>query len=212
MILELFDRCARATAELIASDAVAEAWSAPSALEGYTVAGLAGHLGRAVLTVEAYLDRPAPPADAHLTDAAGYLTAVLGSHDPVDSELHQAVRERGVEAGTHGAAILAADVRETTERLRQRLGDADLSRPIQVAGGIVLPLEHYLETRLVELVVHLDDLSVSVGRAGADALPDAAYATVAGVLGRVAAARAGGLATVRSLARRERHPEAVRAL
>lgn len=212
MIAELFHRLAEATADRIGSETVARRWRDDSALEGYTVEGLAGHLARGVLTVEAYLDQPSLGSDAELTDAAGYLTTVLASHDPVDSELHRAVRERGTAAAVDGPEALAEEVRAAGRRLRERLDDAALQRPVLVLDDVALTLEEYLKTRLVELVVHLDDLAVSIGETGDDETPQDAYRVVAGVLGQVAASRAGGLATVRSLARRERHPDPVRAL
>lgn len=212
VIGDQFLRCAETAAALIDSEAVSSAWESASALDGYTVGGLAGHLARAVLTVERYLDQPSPPADAELADAAGYFTRVLGSHDPVDSEMHQRVRERGASTAAEGPAALAGQVRETIDALRERLAGDRLSEAVQVLDGVTLTLAEYLRTRVVELVVHLDDLAVSVGRPGPPDLPAAIYRTVAAVLGQVAADRAGGLQTVRSLARRERQPEAVRAL
>lgn len=196
----------------IASEAVAARWEEPSALAGYTVGGLAGHLARAVLTVERYLDAPAPAEPGDGADAAGYFAAVLGDDDPVDSERHRRIRERGAEAAADGPDALAAQVRDARQRLGARLDAATLARPIEVAGGVTLTVARYLETRVVELVVHLDDLAVSVGAEEPDGLPPAAFDVTAAVLARLAVRRAGGLATVRSLARRERHPEAVRAL
>jgi hypothetical protein len=79
-----FLACAQVAEELIASDVAAERWREPSALTGYTVGGLAGHLARAVLTLDGYLDEPAPAVEP--TDAAGYYLRVLAAHDPVSSD------------------------------------------------------------------------------------------------------------------------------
>lgn len=212
---ELFLACADTAADLIASPAVSSSWDEPSALEGYTVAGLAGHLARAVLVVERYLDAAgdgseAPSGPDDLLDASGYFAAVLGDHDPLDSELHRGVRDRGSETAADGPAALAGTVRAATERLRADLDEDALRRPIAVFGGSWMSLEGYLGTRLVELVVHLDDLAVSV-----DATPqiaEDACRVVAGILAETAARRQGGVTAVRALARRERHPDALRAL
>ncbi|MGH3443436.1 MAG: maleylpyruvate isomerase N-terminal domain-containing protein [Nitriliruptorales bacterium] len=212
MVIDVFHGCAKAAQRLIEHDAVAARWDEPSALEGYTVGGLAGHLARAALTVERYLEAPEPPPDREPADAAGYLVAVLGAHDPVDSEFHRAVRARGAEAAADGPAAVAASLREARTRLAAGLDAATLERRVEVLDGLVLTVEEYLRTRILELVVHVDDLSVSVGLPGADGVPADAYDMVAAVLARVAARRHGGLATVRSLARRERHPDAIRAL
>ncbi len=212
MTVELFLAVARVAAELLAGDDVRAHWQQPSALEGYTISGLAGHLARAVLTVERYLSAPEPPADREATNAAGYLVTVLGGHHPVDSEFHAIVRARGAEAAAAGPEALASELRASIGHVAERLAVIDVARRrVEVLSGVTLTVEEYLETRLVELVVHLDDLAVSLGRDGVD-LPQEALQVVAGVLGQVAAARAGGLATVRSLARAERHPDAVRAV
>lgn len=120
------------------------------------------------------------------------------------------VRERGDQTAAHGPEVLAATVRDTTERLAANLvGDA-LSQPVRVLDGHTITVERYLATRLVELVVHGDDLAVSVDVELA-ASPDACR-TVAGILAETAARRGGELAAVRALARRERHPAALRTL
>ena len=209
---ELFVAAGDAAARLIASDDVAARWNEPSALAGYTVAGLAGHLARAVLQVASYLDRPAaPPAGHPLDDAPGYFVIVLGDHDPVDSDLHRAIRERGQQVAAQGPAALARQLTAAQRELEGRFDAEGMDRLVTVREGVVLTLEGYLATRLVELVLHLDDLALSVDREP-EAVPDGAYDVVAGVLARLAARRAGGLATVRSLARSERQPEAIRAL
>lgn len=208
---EVFLATAGMAQQWVGSDAVAARWEQPSALAGYTVAGLAGHLARAVLTVERYLDAPAPAVDGD-TDAAGYFATVLGADDPVDSERHHRIRQRGVDTAADGPAALAAQLDEARRRLADRLHPAAMAHRIEVAGGVTLPLGAYLETRVVELVVHLDDLAASVGADDPGELPAAAVDVTAAVLAQVAARRAGGLATVRSLARRERQPGAVRAL
>lgn len=97
MDAELFLMTARAAEDLVGNAAVAARWDEPSALAGYTVGGFAGHLARAVLTTERYLDTPAPGRPG--TDAAGYFVQVLASHDPQDSEFHRRVRERSEETG-----------------------------------------------------------------------------------------------------------------
>ena len=211
-VLSAFLEIAERVEGMLVSEAVAALWEDPSALEGYTVSGLAGHLARGVLTVERYVEAPAPPPNAEATDAAGYMVAVLGAHDPVDSEFHRTVRARSAEAAAKGPAALAADVQRAREHLAQRLADTVMQKRIEVLQGVVLTVEEYLRTRLVELVVHLDDLAVSVGYDVTHDVPDEAYDEAAAVLMQVALRRHGGLPVVRSLARRERHPGAVRAL
>jgi hypothetical protein len=200
-----------AVAERVIGEApVAQRWAEDSALAGYTVGGLAGHLARAVLTVDRYLDGAAGSGDP--VDAAGYFVRVLGDHDPLTSELHTSVRDRATQEAADGPGPLLARLGQARDALQDRLVEVDPSQQIAVLDGVVMSIEAYLETRLVELVVHIDDLAASVGLELGDDIEPEAFATVAAVLAQLAVAREGGLATVRSLARRERHPGAVRAL
>lgn len=136
-ILSIFLAMAERVEETLGSGAVAKHWQDPSALEGYSVAGLAGHLARGVLTVEKYLQAPAPSEDSEATDAPGYVVAVLDDQDPVDSDFHRAVRARSLETAAGGAASLAREVRETRERLARHLNDAIMDQRIKVFQGVV---------------------------------------------------------------------------
>jgi hypothetical protein len=164
-----------------------------------------------VLTAEKYLSSSVVDT-SEITDAAGYTATVLGSHDPVDSDFHRAVRTRSEEAAAGGPAALAREVREARERLAQRLSGAVLDQPVQVLQGVVVTVREYLRTRLVELVIHFDDLAVSVGEERRRDIPESTYEAVAVLLAQVAVRRQGGLNVVRGLARRERHPDAIRAI
>jgi len=81
--------------------------------------------------------------------------------------------------------------------------------PTLPAGRVVavgdwgLALDDYLVTRLLELVVHMDDLAVSLGTP-TPGLPAAATDTKITLLARIAAWRHGPLAVTRALARAER--------
>jgi hypothetical protein len=195
---------------LIGEPVVAQRWAEDSALDGYTIGGLAGHLARAVLTVDGYLDGAGGSGDP--VDAAGYFVRVLGDHHPLTSELHTSVRHRATQEAADGPGPLLARLRQAREALQERLVEVDPAQQLAVLDGVVISVEAYLQTRLVELVIHIDDLAVSVGLDLGDDIAPEAFATVASVLAQLAAAREGGLATVRSLARRERQPHAVRAL
>lgn len=211
MIAEVFLRTAAVAEALLRRDRLVTMWDEPSALDGYTVAGLSGHLARAVFTTRSYLSAPEPAAGVTFTDPAGYFLALLGDHHPVHSDAHRAVRERGAADAAEGAERLADAFTEDRRRLEGLLDGLDPSRGVEVRDGLALTAGDYLRTRLLELVVHGDDLAVSIGRAGPVDVPAEAYRITAGLLGEIAAAREGGPATVRSLARRERHPGAVRA-
>jgi hypothetical protein len=189
-----------AACDLLGRPQVAEHWDEASCLEKFTVAGLAGHLLRSMVTVEEYLEQPEPAGEP--IGAAEYYH-LLGIPSDVDAPVNQAVRARGEELAGPGAVAIAASARSIFNRLSSRLPAEDAGRRMVVAGGLILTMEQYLRTRIVESVVHCDDLAESVKAS----LPRwrADTATIAiDVLVEVARLRNGDVAVVRALARRER--------
>jgi hypothetical protein len=158
-ITAMFLEAADGALDLVGRDEVAERWDDPSVLPGYHVGGLAAHLARAVLTVHAYLSSEPPSAGSSPLSAAEYFAAALGDHDPVDSDFHAGVRARGEEAAAAGHAAVVEQLRSTLQLLRE----IELDRDVAVLAGLVMHLRDYLETRLVELAIHTDDLAASVG-------------------------------------------------
>ena len=215
-IKEVFCAAAEATGVLLDEPDLIEGFDGPSALEEFSVRGLAGHLLRAMTSVEGYLDAAEPEADpggVEAVSAAGYYAAVLGNGTvDINDALNRAVRQRGVESAPGAPEGLSAVWAEAAARLRGRLAAEPAGRRVQVFGGLVLDLDDYLVTRLVELVVHGDDLAVSLGVAP-PALDPAATALVIATLVEVARLRHGDAAVLAALTRRERDDvEALRVL
>lgn len=194
-------------ADLIAHLEVGARWNDDSVLRGYRVGALAAHLGRALTTVDDYLGGDPPSSEAEQVDAVGYFTLALQDHDPIISDFHAKVRARGERAAEEGHDAVVALVRETLERLRVQA--IEPAQPVGVLAGITIGLGQYLETRLVELLIHSRDLSDSIG-IDPPAFPEAAWAIVADLLARTAIARNGPEAVALALARSDRMP-AVRA-
>jgi hypothetical protein len=186
---------------VLALPEVARRWDEPSALRLLSVRGLAGHLLRGAGTVEVYLDRPEPGGDP-ITAAAYYARALPGDAD-LSSPVHTAIRERGEEQAAEGPERLAAAAAEACARLRERLAQEPEGRLVSVYQGVVIRLDEYLLTRLVELTLHIDDLCVSAGVPTPE-LPEAAGAAAIGTLVEVARLRHGDTAVLHALARRER--------
>jgi Mycothiol maleylpyruvate isomerase N-terminal domain len=175
-------------------------WAGASVLPEFTLAGLAGHLFRGMSTVERYLDEP-EPSEAGIS-AASYFDTVIRSAD-ISDPANQAIRARGEEAAAGGPAALASDAQATLARLTSRLAGEGPGRRVRVAGGLVLTLDEYLRTRVVELVVHAGDLAASLG---VEPVPpqQATTAVAIDVLVGVARIRHGDMAVLWALARRER--------
>jgi len=196
----LFLRSAALCADLIAAPGVAAAWQDPSVLPDLTTGALAGHLSRGILQVEWFLDAGTPAGAAPIT-AADYYTP------PPDASRNSAVRDRGRERAEAGPTAIADEVRDCLERLARRLPGEPPDRLLEARGssgirGRVLLLDEYLKVRLVEQVIHGDDLARSVPGTDAEADPAACRIAI-GTLVAAATRRHGQMAVLHALARRE---------
>jgi hypothetical protein len=135
--------------------------------------------------------------------AAAYYAAVLEPAPDVNSEFQRSIRQRAAEAAPDRPEELPAIWAETASRIRARLAAEPPGRLVQVYGDLVLTLDEYLVTRLIELVVHADDLAVSLG-VGPPPLPVGATGRAVTTLVEVARRRHGDTAVLRALTRRER--------
>jgi uncharacterized protein (TIGR03083 family) len=201
---------------VVADPAVAEAWAAPSALAGYTVGGLCAHLQVATARTASVLEDEAPAGDGvRLVSIPEYYgPARIDDPGAAREGLAAFLVDDGNERAAAGPASVAASFAALPARLRPLLAAAAPDRlvpVVQVPGGAT-PLDGYLTTRLLELVVHTDDLAASVGMAPPEPSP-AAVGELAALLTSMAVARVGGLGVIRAFTRAERAaPDALRVL
>jgi hypothetical protein len=205
LVRESFLSTAAEARGLIASREVAARWRDRSALEQLDVGAVAGHLARAAFVVIGYLDAsdPEPAGDAtELVTADQYFERIMGAAAGSD-DAHAGIRARAAEEAASGQDALVARLDATLQELDARFAAEPAGRAVRVAAGLVLPLDEYLVTRMVELVVHSDDLAASAGLE----TPEFDALTMACVIGCMLAmvrARHGDMAVMRSFARRER--------
>lgn len=205
-----FIEAATYAASLLGRSEVTDHWHEASVLPEFTIAGLAGHLLRGIKTVEKYLDGSDPVGEP--ITAADYYDSIAITPD-ISSSLNRDVRSRGEEEAAIGSLAVAEEASALIERLDARLATEALDRRLQVLGELMITLDEYLRTRVVELVIHTEDLALSVDLPyPAEVAP--AVATVAiNTLVDLARLRHGDLAVLRALARRERDTvNALRAL
>ena len=164
MIRQQFLDGARVVVDAISSPAVAAAWDAPSVLAEQTVGGLAGHLARgAVWVVGDYLDEPEP--DAAMFDSADdYFAAFTAQRLGVAATGPSANAARRWRRP--GRRPSRRRPRHGWRRWRSGCPPSRPDRLTVVAGGATMRLDDYLVTRVIEQVVHLDDLARSIGRDG----------------------------------------------
>ncbi len=198
-IVELFLEGAQVVAAAVAASVVADAWDLPSVLEDQRVGGLAGHLARGgVWVVADYLDGTVEGGTVDFSSAGEYFHVLLGAVSPED---HQAVRRRGADVAAAGHGELCRVLGQRLDALGPRLRSLEAGHLMAVLGGKVMRLDDYLTTRIVEQVVHLDDLARSVDH---DPWPMPAGATDVAVAVGIDIARRqdGSTALIRALYRR----------
>ena len=211
-VARAFREATDAFADIVDRPEVGQSWGKPSALEGMTVGGIVGHVNAAIGWLGPLLDAPAQP-DLRPSPPADLLAFVHGlkiGPDGADRDpIHDFVDEQAERAARHGWESNRDKFRALAERLTARLEGESGDRLLDLRPtlSLVVRLSDWIPTRVMELVVHGDDLAASVGIEAPP--PSAAAAMAIEVMVAVARAVHGDLAVVRSLARRERASTAV---
>jgi hypothetical protein len=195
--------------ELAARPEVREAWERESACAGMTVGGLTHHLlKQAGSTVRGL--RAAPEGAPPIALQEHYVRAAWVEAGP-DDHANVSIREGendGAQVGPDVVLELAGEWADDLPGLFEAPRDPDtIFIPWQ---GWSLSTEDFLTTRMMELVVHGDDLAASVGL-DTPTYPDAVVAPVIGLLTGVALRRHGQTAVIRGLSRPQRAPASISA-
>ena len=195
------DSGARAHA-VLTTDAVRDAWLEPSVLPEMTVGDVAGHL----LAVLIMFDRRyalAVPADVVPGDPGGAGYAVVRLARPADLDLDpfRIPREGGQRVAARGHAAAVDRFGTLLAALDGRLRADDPDRAILVGDDAATTVRAFTTTRVVELVVHADDLAESVGAVIPPPAADAAEIAI-GLLVASTRHRVGDARTIRALAGR----------
>jgi hypothetical protein len=209
-VASVYLECATITARLLAGPEVAANWSKPSALSEFAVSGLAGHLAWQITSVPGQLQQQ-PPAGSEIVPVLDHYGRVRWVNAPLDDEFNVNARRSGDAEAAGGSVILAQRAMGAAAELRNLLQAEAPGRPVYLPwNGWSLTLEDFLITRIVEVVIHIDDLAVSI-QITPPALPDEATETVLDLLTRLAARRHGTAAVLRALSRQERAPATISA-
>ncbi|GHE98982.1 hypothetical protein GCM10014715_63980 [Streptomyces spiralis] len=209
-VRELYLSVADTAAQLLAAPEVADGWRRPSALARLSVQGLAGHLAGQVFFIPTVLAEPVPSEPA--VSIHEYYARVSWIGSDLDTPFNQAIRSGGEEEAAGGPAALAARVAACVEELRGILPttpDRLVRRPSW--GPWSISLDDFITSRMLELVVHSDDLAHSVGLPTPE-FPPPAVETVVDLLSRIALRRHGATNVLRALSRSERAPASISAL
>lgn len=204
---EPFAEAVLVATDLVLRPEVAEAWSRESACADMSVGGLARHVVSQWFNAERLLRTAPGPEVISALDHYARAAWVTADHD---DEANADIREGSEELAHEGVAAM----RELIERLAGDLADvlaSDRSGPVPIPWqGWSLSEDDFLLTRLMEIVVHSDDLAASVGLATPE-FPDDVIAPVLALLTAIASRRHGQAAVVRALSRPQRAPASVSA-
>ncbi len=187
--------------DLVGSAEVADAWDRESALPGLTVGGLARHLVSQSECAVEFLTTPGPP-QAQVLTLVGHYGRVDWLHAPVNAPENTSIRDDFNQMGSAGLT----EALEALSRSREHLGAAiDLAGPTTYVPwqDCALPTDDFLVVRLMEIVVHADDLACSVGVAAPAFSPEVVEPVLA-LLAALGARRHGQAAVLRTLSRHER--------
>lgn len=193
---------------IVSRDDVAARWDLPSALPEWSVAGLVAHLASQPPTAVRLLDaEPATdaiPLDEHYARSA-WVSAAL------DDEINVSIRAGGDERAALGRDDVLAGVLAAREALPELLASQPAERAVLIPwAGWALRRDDFLTGRMMEIVVHGEDVAASVGFE-TPPLPDAVLEPVLRLLTRLAVRRHGQGAVVSALTRSERSGRSVSA-
>jgi hypothetical protein len=192
-------------ADLVMRPEVASAWTRESTCAGMTVGGLARHLIGQPVNVVALLsaDRPDDKAAPTIPVLEHYARAAWVRED-LSGDTNQAIRATADAQAGDGFDAALQVLSGARERLMPVLESAPTTMYIPWQGWR-LATDDFLVTRLMEIVVHSDDLAASIGVPG----PDFGFEVldpVLRLLASLAVRRHGQDSVVRALARPQRAP------
>jgi hypothetical protein len=207
---QTFLAAARIAADLATGPQVGQRWTDESACAGMTVGGLAHHLVRqATVTVQLLAAPPAREAEV-VTLLGHYERAAWVTAGP-EAEVNVGVREGSNADAAGGPDELRALVEATLAELPAALAAPRDPETVHLPWqGWSLTTHDFVVTRLMETVVHSDDLAASIGVPTPE-FPQDVIAPVLALLSGVAVRRHGQAAVVRALSRPQRAPGSVSA-
>lgn len=211
-VAQAFRDATQAFGEIVARSEVREAWEQPSALDGLTVGAIVGHVNAGIGWLGPLLDAPlrADVRPSPVNDFLGFVHGLkIGADGSDRSPLHDLVGDQAERAARHGWESNRDKFRTLAERLTARLEGEAADRLIDLRPTVplVVHLGDWLPSRVLELVVHADDLATSVGID--TPLPESAATVAIDLMVAISRAVHGDLAVIRALSRRERADPAV---
>jgi hypothetical protein len=195
-------------AELVARPEVSAAWTVESSCPGMSVGGLTRHLVSQPVNVVRLLTTEVPEG-AETIDVLEHYARAAWTKEDLGGDTNTSIRETSDEQAAEGSDAAQALMPRTREQLAAAL--AGTSQTVYIPWqGWGLDTDDFLVTRLMEMVVHADDVAASV------AVPVPQFGPgvldpVLRLLSALSVRRNGQDALVRALTRPQRAPATVAA-
>ena len=193
---------------IVSRDDVAAAWYQPSALPEWNLGGLVAHLAsQPLIALDLLRGEPSPEAialDEHYARSAWVWGAL-------DDDVNVSIRSGSDERAEAGRDPVLAAVVAARAALPDVLADQHPDWAVLIPWtGWALRRDDFLTGRMMEIVVHGEDVAASVGFTSPP-LPDDVLSPVVALLTRLAVRRHGQGAVVSALSRAERAPRTISA-
>jgi hypothetical protein len=200
---------ARTVTGLALSGEVRERWGEESACAGMTVGALAHHTVRQVeMLVRLF---PDALTDAKPISLLEHYRRAAWANTRLDDEVNTAIRDTDNQRAAGGPAELSGHATGQLVGLATALASVEDDEAVLLDWqGWSLTAGDFAVTRLMEMLVHGDDLAASVDLETPE-FPEEAARRVLSLLTEVAVDRHGQTALVRTLSRPQRAPESVSA-
>jgi hypothetical protein len=201
-----FLSAARFAGEAIRGPVVGTSWDEPSALQLMTVGDVVGHVFLIVRRVGKRLDGSFEGSAAGVGVGVGVGPMVyprVERPEDLDDEIHEQVRLDARRVAQWGWPDVCQAYADRLARLECRMAD-----PIPDSvpfGDRRVAIGEYLGSRVVEILVHVDDLAASIGKPVGTPPEDAVELALVHLLGAARQVH-GDLAVLRAFTRRERVP------
>jgi hypothetical protein len=200
--------------EVVGRVEVLDRWSEPSSLARLSVGGLAAHLGSQVLSTHALVTAGVGASNEQPVSLLEHYQRVAWLTAGLDDPANVTIREGAEQSAGTGHGGLVTALQAALVDLRTAFTS---SLPLGLPPAVRLPqwdwslsFDDFLVTRVMEIVVHSDDLAVSLDLEP-PALPEVVLGPVLALLVGVSLQRHGQAAVVRALSRSERAPASISA-
>jgi hypothetical protein len=201
---QAFVDAARTATALVLDPRVEQRWRDPSALAEMSIGALTSHLVAQVVSVAAGVLDPSAASSQQPVGLLDHYERAAWVGATLDDEANVSIRERAERTAADGYA----GTRARLERACHQLDPWPSKTPSMLRlpwWDWSLTLDDFLLTRMMELVVHADDLAVSLGVPTPE-FPRSVTRPVFMLLTALAERKHGQTAVVRALTRAERAP------